>query len=88
MESKLVRKVNDVNIYIEYARASAIEEVYAILREKKISVSNFEISRVHGTENNHHYCAVISFRASKSQMDAALHKSFTEVKDVITVEEI
>jgi len=88
IESKFARKVNDVNVYIEYARAAAIEEIYAILREKKIIVSNFEISRVHGAENKHHYCAVISFRASKSQMDAALHKSFTEVKDVITVEEI
>lgn len=88
IESKFARKVNDVNIYIEYSRASAIEEVYAILREKKINVSNFEISRVHGSENQHHYCAVISFRASKAQMDAALHKSFTEVRDVITVEEI
>lgn len=89
MESKFARKVSDVNIYIEYSRAAAIEEVYAILREKKINVTNFEISRVHGGESSpHHFCAVISFRASKSQMDAALHKSFTEVKDVITVEEI
>ena len=88
IESKFARKVSDVNIYIEYTRASAIEEVYAILREKKINVSNFEISRVHGSESKHHFCAVISFRASKAQMDAALHKSFTEVKDVITVEEI
>ena len=88
IESRFARKVSDVNVYIEYTRAAAIEEIYAILREKKIDVSNFEISRVHGTESSHHYCAVISFRASKSQMDAALHKSFTEVKDVITVEEI
>ena len=89
MESKFARKVSDVNIYIEYSRAAAIEEVYAILREKKINVTNFEISRVHGGESSpHHFCAVLSFRASKSQMDAALHKSFTEVKDVITVEEI
>lgn len=88
IESKFARKVSDVNIYIEYSRAAAIEEIYAILREKKIVVSNFEISRVRGSESQHHYCAVISFRASKAQMDAALHKSFTEVKDVITVEEI
>lgn len=88
IESKFARKVSDVNIYIEYSRAAAIEEIYAILREKKIVVSNFEISRVRGSETQHHYCAVISFRASKAQMDAALHKSFTEVKDVITVEEI
>lgn len=88
MESKFARKVSDVNVYIEYTRAEAIEEIYAILREKKITVSNFEISRVHGTESKHHYCAVISFRATKSQMDEALHKSFTEVRDVITVEEI
>jgi putative Mg2+ transporter-C (MgtC) family protein len=88
VESKFVRKVNDVNIYIEYTRAAAIEEIYAILREKKINVSNFEINRVHGSESSHHYCAVISFRASKAQMDAALHQSFTSVKDVITVEEI
>jgi putative Mg2+ transporter-C (MgtC) family protein len=88
IESKFARKVSDVNIYIEYSRAAAIEEIYAILREKKIVVSNFEISRVRGSETQHHYCAVISFRASKAQMDAAMHKSFTEVKDVITVEEI
>ena len=88
VESKFVRKVNDVNIYIEYTRAAAIEEIYAILREKKINVSNFEISRVHGSESKNHYSAVISFRASKAQMDAAMHRSFTQVKDVITVEEI
>lgn len=87
MESKFARKVNDVNVYVEYTRASAIEEIYAILREKKISVSNFEINRVQGGEQ-HHFCAVISFRASKAQMDEAMHKSFTEVPDVITVEEI
>ena len=89
VERKFVRKVNDINLYIEYKHAVSIEQVYAILREKKIQVSNFEINRVAGGENeSHYYCAVISFRASKAQMDEALLKSFAQVKDVITVEEI
>ena len=89
VESKFARKVNDINIYIEYKHAVSIEQVYTILREKKIQVSNFEINRViNGEDDSHYYCAVISFRASKEQMDAALLKSFAEVKDVMTVEEI
>ena len=89
IESKFTRKVTDINIYIEYKHAVSIEEIYAILREKKIQVSNFEINRVTNGENDsHYYCAVISFRASKAQMDEALLKSFAKVKDVMTVEEI
>ena len=89
VESNFARKVSDVNVYIEYKRAAAIEEIYAILREKKIQVSNFEINRVTGGENEQHYfCAVISFRASKSQMNEALHKSFSSVEGIMTVEEI
>lgn len=89
VESKFARKVNDINIYIEYKHAVSIEHIYTILREKKIQVSNFEINRVTNGENDsHYYCAVISFRASKQQMDEALLKSFAEVKDVMTVEEI
>lgn len=89
IERRFARKVNDINLYIEYKHAVSIEEVYAILREKKIQVSNFEINRVaSGEGDSHYYCAVISFRASKAQMDEALLKSFAEVKDVITVEEI
>ena len=89
VESKFARKVSDVNLYIEYKHAHVIEEIYGIFREKKIQVSNFEINRVASGENDsHYYCAVISFRASKAQMDAALLKSFAEVRDVITVEEI
>ena len=89
IETKFARKISDVNVYVEYKHASAIEQIYAILREKKIQVSNFEINRVSGGENEqHYYCAVISFRASKSQMDEALHKSFAEVEGVMTIEEI
>lgn len=89
VESNFARKVSDVNVYVEYKRAAAIEEIYAILREKKIQVSNFEINRVTGGENEQNYfCAVISFRASKSQMNDALHKSFSSVEGIMTVEEI
>ena len=89
VESKFARKISDVNVYVEYKRAAAIEEIYAILREKKIQVTNFEINRVSGGEEEQMYfCAVISFRATKSQMDEALHKSFAEVDGIMTVEEI
>ena len=89
IESNFARKVSDVNVYIEYKRATAIEEIYAILREKKIRVSNFEINRVSGGEEEQHYfCAVISFRASKAQMNEALHQSIAKVDGIMTVEEI
>lgn len=88
IEYKFARKIDDVNLYIEYKHAVAIENIIKLLREKKLAINGLEISRISGEGDEHHYCAVITVRASKKQLDEELICTLNGMEDVITLEEL
>lgn len=88
IEYRFARKIDDVNLYIEYRHAAAIENIIRLLREKKLTINGLEITRVSGEGEEHHYCAVITVRATKKQLDEELICTLNSTPDVMTVEEL
>ena len=81
-------KINDVNLYVEYANAEVIENILRTIRGKGIKLGGIEINRIAGKNDEHHYCAVITLRANKKQMDEDVIKELNGIEDVLTVEEL
>ena len=75
-------------LYVEYTRAEGIESVLGLLKERGLKVSNLEISRTSGEGDEYHYCAIVSVQLEAGQSGPELANRITELKDVITVEEL
>ena len=88
VEYRFVHKVNDVNLYIEYADAVCIESIIRIAKENHITMNGLEITRVAGEGDSHYYCAVLTLQASLKQLDEKIVKSISNLEDVINIEEL
>ena len=88
IEYRFAGKINDVNLYVEYANAEVIENILRAIRDKGIKLGGIEINRIAGKDDEHHYCAVITLRANKKQMDEDVIKELNGIEDVLTVEEL
>ena len=88
VEYRFVYKVNDVNLYIEYADAVCIESIIRIAKENHITMNGLEITRVAGEGDSHYYCAVLTLQASRKQLDEKIVKSISDLEDVINIEEL
>ena len=88
IEYRFAGKINDVNLYVEYAHAEVIENILRAIREKGIKLGGIEINRIAGKDDEHHYCAVITLRANKKQMDEDVIKELNGIEDVLAVEEL
>ena len=88
IEYRFAGKINDVNLYVEYAHAEVIENILRAIRDKGIKLGGLEINRIAGKDDEHHYCAVITLRANKKQMDEDVIKELNGIEDVLAVEEL
>ncbi len=88
IEYKFARKVNDVNLFIEYGHSISIEKIIGIVKSLKISMNSLEINRIMGENDTHHYCAVLSVQVSKKKLDGELIRGINRLEDVISIEEI
>lgn len=87
LEYRFVRKIEDVNLYIEYRHSVCIEQIMTALRQEAVSVSNLEITRINDGDE-HHYCAVIEIQASKEKLDGDILRLLNGIEDVTNVEEL
>ena len=88
IEYRFAGKINDVNLYVEYAHAEVIENILRAIRDKGIKLGGIEINRIAGKDDEHRYCAVITLRANKKQMDEDVIKELNGIEDVLAVEEL
>jgi putative Mg2+ transporter-C (MgtC) family protein len=88
IEYRFAQKAQDVNLYIEYSEAKAIEDIARLLREKHLAMKELEISRVNKSDTEMTYCAIIGVRFNKKQFDDGLAKAITAIPNVTTVEEL
>ncbi len=79
IEYRFAGKINDVNLYVEYAHAEVIENILRAIRDKGIKLGGIEINRIAGKDDEHHYCAVITLRANKKQMDEDVIKELNGI---------
>ncbi len=88
VEYRFAHKVQDVNLYIEYAHAVCIETIIRITKEHHVTMNGLEITRVAGEGDSHYYCAVLTLQASRKQLDEKVVKAISDLQDVITIEEL
>ena len=88
LEYALNTKADDARFYLEYAKAETMEEILRLLREKKFTVSDLEITRSTGEENVPRFCAMLAVKATRKKLDEEFTQSLNELDDVIQVEEI
>lgn len=88
VEYRFTHKVQDVNLYIEYAHAECIELIIRITKENHITMNGLEITRVAGEGDSHYYCAVLTLQASRKQLDEKVVKSISNLDDVLNIEEL
>jgi putative Mg2+ transporter-C (MgtC) family protein len=88
IEYRFAQKTQDLNLYIEYSEAKAIEDIARLLREKHLTMKELEISRVNKSDNEMTSCAIIGVRFNKKQFDDGLAKAIATIQNVTTVEEL
>ena len=88
IENRFAQKADDINLYIEYTDANAIEEIVRLIRERHLKIRELEITRVSDEADNIRYCAIIGFRVSKKQLDEEIVKSINGISNVTAVEEL
>lgn len=88
IEYRFAQRADDINLYIEYNDANAIEEIVRLIRERHLKMRELEITRVSNEEDNIRYCAIIGMRVSKKQLDEEIVKAITSINHVTTVEEL
>ena len=88
IEYRFARKLNDINLYIEYYKAETIETIIRIVREKRLKMSGLEISRITDEEGKHRYSAVVTIAVNRAILEGEIVKSLQELDNIISVEEL
>lgn len=68
IEYRFARKIDDVNLYVEYVKADSIESIVRLLRERRVKMNGLEITRVAAEDGAQHYNAVITVQISKNSL--------------------
>ena len=88
IEYRFARKLNDINLYIEYYKAETIETIIRIVREKHLKMSGLEISRITDEEGKHRYSAVVTIAVNRAILEGEIVKFLQELDNIISVEEL
>lgn len=87
IEYYLMRKMPEVNLYMEYSNKLCLENVLSLYREYNIKVLSVEITRQAGNEN-HNTCAVLSLRLNKKTTLEWLIMQMYAADGMVLVEEV
>lgn len=88
LEAFFVRKMADVNLYVEYNDPKSIQEVVRIVKEKRITLSSMEITRIPCDCGGHNYCAIITFQTDREKLGSYLKDRISQLEHVVSVEEL
>lgn len=88
IEYRFAQRADDINLYIEYSDAKAIEDIVRLIRERHVKMKELEITRVSTEEDKLRYCAIVGVRLSKKRLDEDIVKAITAIDNVTTVEEL
>lgn len=87
IERRFEKDAGDLTLYIEYESAAAIDPIVKLLRENKFSLTDFEVNRLSGDGEEHHYCAIVSL-SSRVKPAADIAGKLSLVEGVINIEEL
>ena len=86
-EYRFIRKVQDVNLYIEYSSAQCIQQIVNVLNETGVQISDMEINRIPDGED-HRYCAVVQVMADKKILGPVLTERLSALEGVTGFEQL
>lgn len=87
LEYRFSRSAKEIRLYVEYARAAAIEDIIRLLKEEKVNLSNLEISRV-DEDAGQHYCAILTIEGRRRTSGGQLAEHISAIRDVTGIEEL
>ena len=87
LEYFLKTKTDHAHIYAEYRKASVIEELLSVLKERGVTVSDLEITRSAEEGGEARYSAVMLLRLQRSETIEELVLALQRLEDVTRVEE-
>jgi len=88
LEHRIIRGSHDINMFVEYEDAFAIEKIMNVCRESWIHIQDLEISKSNIKDEQSHFCAMIVVRQVRQQTLEKLINSISSIDGVISVEEI
>lgn len=88
LETYFTRKIADVNLYVEYNDSRCIQEIVRIVKEKNITLSSMEITRIPCDCGGNNYCAILTFQTDKDKLGGYLRESIAQLDNVVSVEEL
>lgn len=87
-EYRFARKINDVNLYVEYSDAGCIEQIIHVVRDKHIKLNDLEITRTVGEDDSIRFCAILTMQATKKQIERDIIENVTALENIISIEEL
>ena len=85
-EYRILSNTPEVNLYMEYAGKSCLEEVLKLYREQNVKILNMEITRSAGSEK-HNACVIFLLRLRKLRAEQLVAR-LNAVQGVLSVEEL
>ena len=88
LENFLIRKMADVNLYVEYNDPRCLQEIVRLVKERGITIGSTEVTRIPCDQGGHNYCAILTFQTSKHDVGSSLKDQIARLENVVNVEEL
>ena len=88
LEYRIARDNQDVNLYVEYDEASAIESIISTVKQCSANVTDLEITRAEGPGDSRYYCALLALQISRKKTAEDLLDKLREIRYVKIVDEL
>lgn len=87
-EFKFAKSSRLCTLYIEYTKPDTIQTVLEMMSEHSLKVSNLEVSRTQGEDEEHRYYALLSVQTTPKLGGTELVPAITALPNVFAVEEM
>ena len=87
-EFKFAKSGRLCTLYIEYTKPDTIQDVLEMMSERSLKVSNLEVSRTQGEDEEHRYYALLSVQTTPKMGGTELVPAITALPNVFAVEEM
>ena len=87
-EFKFAKSSRLCTLYIEYTKPDTIQTVLEMMSERSLQVSNLEVSRTQGEDEEHRYYALLSVQTTPKLGGTELVPAITALPNVFAVEEM
>ena len=88
IENLLIKKLADVNLYVEYNDPRCLQQIVKLVKERNIHIGSTEVTRIPCDSGGHNYCAIFTFQVGKNKSGPSLRDQIAGLENVVNVEEL